>query len=137
MGGAMAWLSLRYGTPTILSIDLASGVLTTLSGLIFGSFFLWVAWKAAPGWIIFLLHLVAIQAGLTAFSDLMTVMGLSTNFFNAPANDAGSMAELTFIPAIVWAILWVILAVLLLGGAIWATWVKSFSYTPPTPPRRP
>lgn len=137
MGTAMIWLSLRYGVPTMLSIDLTIGLLTTLSGLVFGGFFVWVALKAAPGWIIFLLHLVAIQAALTAFSDLMTVMGLSTRFFNAPANDALSMAELTFIPAIVWAVLWAVLAAALIGGAIWATWVGSFSYTPPTRLRRP
>ena len=122
MGAAMIWLSLWYGVPTILSISLPIGLLTTLSGLVFGGFFVWVAWKATPGWIIFLLHLLAIQAGLTAFSDLMTVMGLSLNFFNAPANDARSMAELTFIPAIIWAVLWAGLAAILIGGAIWVTW---------------
>jgi hypothetical protein len=68
--------------------------------------------KAPPGWIIFLLYLVAIQAGLMAFSDLTTVMGLSLRFFNTPANDAQSMAELTYIPAIIWALLWGILAML-------------------------
>jgi hypothetical protein len=72
-----------------------------------------------------LLHLVAIQAALTAFSDLATVMGLSLRFFDAPANDAQSMAELTFIPAIIWALLWAIVAVALIGGAIWATWLAS------------
>ncbi|MBI1878520.1 MAG: M50 family metallopeptidase [Chloroflexi bacterium] len=97
-------------------------MLATLGGLIFGGFFVWVAIKATPGWIIFLLHLVAIQAGLTAFSDLVTVMGLSLRFFTAPANDAQSMAELTFIPAIIWAMLWAMVAVVLIGGAIWVTW---------------
>lgn len=122
IGAVMGLLSLRYGLPSIISGDFLSGILTTISGIIFGGFFLWVALKAAPGWIIFLLHLVAIQAGLTAFSDLTTVMGLSLRFFNTPANDAQSMAELTYIPAIVWAVLWALLAVLLIGGAIWVTW---------------
>ncbi|MCK6628713.1 MAG: M50 family metallopeptidase [Anaerolineae bacterium] len=123
IGGLMGLLSLRYGVPSIISSDFLSGLLTTVSGLVFGGFFIWVALKARPGWIVFLLHLVAIQAGLTAFSDLMTVMGLSLNFFNAPANDARSMAELTFIPAIIWAVLWAGLAAVLIGGAIWVTWV--------------
>lgn len=123
MGGAMLVLSARYGIPSIISPNFSSGILTTISGLIFGGFFLWVALKAAPGWIIFLLHLVAIQAGLTAFSDLVAVIGLSTRFFDAPANDARSMAELTFIPAIVWAVLWAVVALLLIGGAIWLTWL--------------
>ncbi len=123
IGGAMILLSIRYGAPSIFTPHFLSGILTTVSGVVFGSLFLWVAVKAAPGWIIFLLHLVAIQAGLTAFNDIAMVIGLSTRFFNAPANDAQSMAELTFIPAIVWALLWAIVALLLLGGAIWATWL--------------
>ena len=118
----MGLLSLRYGIPTIFAGEFINGLLTTTSGIIFGLFFLWVGLKAAPGWIIFLLHLVAIQAGLTAFSDLATVIGLSTQFFNAPANDARSMAQLTFIPALVWAVLWAVTAVVLIGGAIWLTW---------------
>lgn len=124
MGGLMGLFSLRYGMPSIISGDFLNGLLTTVSGLAFGGFFAWVALKATPGWIVFLLHLVAIQAGLTAFSDLMTVMGLSLNFFNAPANDARSMAEMTLIPAIVWAVLWAGLAAVLIGGAIWMTWVR-------------
>lgn len=124
MGGLMLLLSIRYGLPSIFSADILSGLLTTILGTVFGGLFLWVAVRAAPGWIIFLLHLVAIQAGLTAFSDLATVIGLSTRFFDAPINDARSMAELTFIPAVVWAVVWAIVAVGLIGGAIWLTWLK-------------
>jgi hypothetical protein len=123
MGGLMVLLSLRYGIPGIFTIGILSGILTLISGVIFGILFVWVAIKAAPGWIIFLLHLIAIEAGLTAFSDLLGVINLSTRFFNAPANDAKSMAELTFIPAIVWAVLWAIMALVLIGGAIWVTWL--------------
>ena len=125
IGSLMLLLSIRYGLPGIFSAHILTGLLTTVVGVIFGALFLWVAVKAAPGWIVFLLHLVAIQAGLTTFSDLATVVGLSTRFFDAPANDARSMAELTFIPAVVWAVLWVIIAVVLIGGAIWVTWLGS------------
>ena len=123
IGGAMIILTMRYGLPSIFSTQIFSGILTTLSGVILGLVFLWVAVRAAPGWIIFLLHLLAIQAGLTAFSDLSTVIGISTRFFDVPVNDAQNMAELTFIPAIVWALLWAIVALLLIGGAIWTTWL--------------
>lgn len=123
IGGLMLVMSLRYGAPSIFSIHFFSGLLTTVSGIIFGGVFLWIAVKATPAWIVFLLHLVAIQAGLTAFSDLMTVIGLSTRFFTAPANDAASMAQLTFVPAVVWAVLWAVMALGLVGGAIWLTWL--------------
>jgi hypothetical protein len=123
IGGGMLVMSVRYGMPSIFSADWLSGILTTVSGIVFGGIFLWVAVKAAPGWIVYLLHLVAIQAGLTAFSDVFTLIGLSTRFFDAPANDAQSMAQLTFIPAFVWAGLWAVMAVVLIGGAIWRTWL--------------
>ncbi len=125
MGGVMILLSLRYGVPSIFNVGhVLGGLLTTFAGVIFGAFFLWVALKAAAGWIVFLIHLVAIQAGLTAFSDLTSLIGLSTRFFNAPANDAQSMARLTFIPAPFWAVLWVVIAVVLIGGAIWVAWLR-------------
>ncbi len=124
IGAGMILLSLRYGVPSVFSAQVLSGLLTTFSGIIFGGLFLWVAVKAAPGWIIFLIHFIAIKAILTAFSDLFGLIGISTTFFNAAANDAQSMAELTYIPAIVWAVLWVMIAVGLIGGAIWMTWLK-------------
>jgi hypothetical protein len=127
IGGAMILLAIRYGLPSIFSTHLLNGVLTTFSGVIFGLLFVWIAIKAPPGWIVFLLQLVAIQAALTAFSDLITVIGISTQFFDAPANDAQSMAELTLIPAMVWAVLWAVVAFLLIGGAVWLTWIA-----PPT-----
>ncbi len=126
IGGAVILFSLRYGGPSIFTARFVNGLLTTFSGLFFGGFFLWVAYKATPGWIVFWLHLVAIQAGLLAFSDLATLFGLSLRFFNAPANDAQSMAEITFIPAPVWAVLWAISALVLIGGAIWLTWLAPY-----------
>lgn len=121
IGGLMMLLSLRYGLPGILYLDILSGILTTLVGVIFGGLLVWVAVKAPPGWIIFLIHLIAIQAVFIAFSDLLGLIGLSARF-SPPENDARSMAELTFIPAIIWALLWVVEAVALIGGAIWVTW---------------
>ena len=123
IGGGMVLLTIRYAIPTIFTGQILVGSLTTAAGIIFGAIFLGVALKATPRLIIFLIHVVAIQAGLTAFSDLSTVIGLSTQFLNAPANDARSMAELTFIPAIVWALLWAVAALVLIGGAIWLTWL--------------
>lgn len=125
IGAGMLLLGLRYAVPTIFSIHILNGLLTTGASLVFGSLFLAVALKLPANWIVFLLHMVAIQAGLTAFSDLFGLIGLSTNFLNAPANDARSMAELTFIPAIVWAVAWAAVSVFLIGGAIWLTWLRS------------
>jgi len=124
IGGAMMLFSLRYGIPTIFSSDMLYGILTTVSGFTFGAIFMGVALKSGPSGIIFWIHFVAIQTVLTAFSDLTTLIGLSAPLTNAPATDAQSMADLTFIPAIVWAGLWAIMALLMISGAIWLTWVR-------------
>ena len=108
---------------------------TTFFGIIFGVFLVWVALKASTGWIIFLIHLIAIRAGLTSFSDLIGLIGLSSNFFGMQNNDARSMASLTFIPAIIWALLWTVAALLLIGGAIWLTWLAPQSEAIDTSPR--
>ncbi len=129
MGGiglSMILLSLRYGAPSILTPQFLGGVLTTVSGVIFGALFLFIAIKASPGWIIFFLHVIAIQAGLTAFSDIFTVIGISTNLMGGARSDAQSMAELTYIPAIAWALVWAVVAVIIIGGAIWVTWIAPF-----------
>ncbi len=125
LGLAMVVFSLRYGVPSIFSGDFLGGLVAVISGVGFGLVFLVVALRATPGAVVFLLHVVAIQAGLTAFSDIIAVLGMSVPFSGGPRTDAVSMAELTFIPAIIWAGLWAIAAVVLIGGAIWLTWLRS------------
>lgn len=124
IGLVMILFSLRYGTPSIFTSHPLSGVLTTVSGVFFGGLFLLVALKATDGWIVFLLHFIAIRAGLTAFSDIVTVIGLSVPSLTPARSDAQSMAELTFVPAIAWAVLWAFAAMTLIGGAIWLTWLR-------------
>ncbi len=124
LGAAMVIFSLRYGIPGLLVPRyFLESILTVVSGVAFGAIFLVVGLRSSANGITFLIHLVAIQAGLTAFSDIAMLVGLTARLGHIPANDAQSMAELTFIPSIIWAILWVIIAVLLIGGAIGFTWV--------------
>jgi hypothetical protein len=124
LGGALLALTLLYGTPSIFSPYWQSGLLTVVSGLALGGGFLWVAARATPGWTLSLLNLIAVQAGLTAFSDLVVLIGLSTSFFSASTNDAQAMAAATFLPAAFWAILWAGTAIALIGGALWTTWLR-------------
>jgi len=123
IGAALILLSLRYGIPTIFAGQILGGLLTTIGGVLLGALFVWVAVKASAAWITYLLHIVAIKAGLMAFADIFTAIGLSAGLSGGPRNDAQSMAELTYIPAIVWALLWAVAALALIGGAIWITWI--------------
>jgi len=95
------------------------------TGVIFGAIFLKIALRAGDGLVIFFLHLLAIKAGFTAFSDLFAVIGLSTRLGPVPHTDAHSMAELTHLPAVFWGLTWAAIALILIGGAIWVTWLKN------------
>jgi hypothetical protein len=123
LGAAVLLLSLRYGLPSIATVQWSSGVTTVVAGLAIGAGFLWVARKATTAWVLFLTNLVAIQAGLTAFSDLFVLIDLSSRLAGTPANDARAMSELTLVPALVWAVLWAVVALALIGAALWRTWL--------------
>ncbi|MDM8529606.1 M50 family metallopeptidase [Anaerolineales bacterium HSG25] len=128
IGGAFFLFGFTYGLSGIFA-GLATGeaggaVLATISGWLFGVIFIAIALKSNPSGIIFWIHFLAIQAALTAFSDIWALIGLTTQGGEVPANDALSMAELTYIPAIVWAVLWAFMATVFIGGAIWWTWIR-------------
>jgi hypothetical protein len=123
IGAAVLLLSLRYGIPSIASAQWSSGIVTVAAGVALGALFLWVARRTTPVWTLFLINRLAIQAGLTAFTDLFALIDLSSRLAGAPANDARSMAELTFIPAIIWAVTWALIALALIGAAIWRAWL--------------
>ncbi len=123
IGVAVALLTLRFGVPTLFTAQMAAGALTTVSGLLLGTGLVWLALSAGGGWVVFGVYLLAIEAGLTAFVDLWTLIGLSAGN-GGGATDARSMAELTGVPALVWAVVWALAAALLLGGAIRASWKR-------------
>jgi hypothetical protein len=123
LGAAVLLLSLRYGVPSIATLQWSSGIITVVAGVAIGAGFLWVARKATTTWVLFLTNLVAIQAGLTAFSALFALIDLSSRLAGAPPNDARAMSELTLVPALVWAVLWAVVALALLGAAIWRVWL--------------
>lgn len=123
LGGGIALLTLRYALPTLLSAQALGGLLTLLAGVGLGALLLLAAWRAGAAWSLFLLNLVAFHLGLSAFGDLWTLFGITTAA-GAPRSDAAAMAELTFIPAPVWAVLWAALAAAALGWALWRTWLR-------------
>ncbi len=122
LGGVFLVAGLRYGLPSVFT-DGGSGLLTLLSSLTFGALFLWVALRADAPWIAFLVHLVAFQAVLDAFSDLWVLVGLASLTPNSQ-NDAQAMAQLTGLPAILWALLWGGVAIVFVVGAARRAWFR-------------
>lgn len=125
LGLGLLLLSLRFGVPSIFGVSLLAGLLTVVSGVLLGAAFLWVARRAAAHWSAFLVLVLALHSGLNAFGDLQTLIGLSSTPGLRVATDAQSMAALTGLPALLWALLWALVAALLLGWAVWRTWLRS------------
>jgi hypothetical protein len=121
VGAFVALASLRYGLPSLLSPDAAGGALAVVTGLALGVAFLGIAARAGAPWVLFTVYLVAIEAGLAALTDVWTLIGLSGGG-SERATDARAMAELTWIPAMVWACFWALLAAAILVGAIRLAW---------------
>lgn len=123
LGVLMALLSLRYGLPGLASEHALAGLLAATTGSVLGAVFLAVALRASKSWILFTIHLLALMTGLNAFSDLRTLIGLSSSP-TALATDARSMADLTRLPATFWAVFWALGSGILLGSAAWIAWTS-------------
>lgn len=124
VGAGLLVLTLRYALPSLFTAQGLGGLLALVSGLALGAAALWLALRAGAAAVVFAVHLIAFQAGLTAFADLWTLIGLSRlgGAAGAPATDARAMAELIPLPAVVWAALWALAAAALLAGALRAAW---------------
>ncbi len=126
IGLSIMVLSLIFGRPGGFSIQaIAGSVLGMVFGVIFGALFLKLALQAGSTLITFFIHFIAIKAGLATFSDLFVVIGFSLQTGNVPHTDAHAMAELTHIPAIIWAILWAVIALIFIAWAVVGRWRKS------------
>lgn len=122
VGAVLVAATLRYSLPTLWSGEALAGLLTLAAGLGLGAALLALAIRASHGTLVFTAHLLAFQAAWTAFTDLWTVIGLSTS---QTTTDAAAMAALTFVPAPVWAVLWAATAAVLVGAAarrVWRRW---------------
>jgi hypothetical protein len=109
-GGMMMWLSGRVRwTPMIFAgLTLLFGLVTILFvrngfGVVFGLgtavAFGGLAWKSPPG-AAYLIDILAVMSSLYALYDLTDFLLLGAR------TDAAILAQITYIPAFVWAILW-------------------------------
>lgn len=121
LGAGLALLTLRYALPTVLSAQIFEGLLTLAAGVGLGALLLAAAWRAGSALALWLLNLLAFHLGLSAFGDLWVLVGLSGA---GGLSDAASMARLTWLPAQLWATVWALIAAVLLGWALWWTWLR-------------
>jgi len=73
---------------------------------------------------LFILNFLAFAVGLNAISDAWFLLQINSRSDFFLRNDASSMAAVTPLPAVFWALMWMLLAIVLLGGVIWFTFVR-------------
>lgn len=101
----------------VLLIAFLAGDLGTLAmGIGLALVLVGFAIKASPGLAHFVLSFLAVQCCLNAVLDLQTLFVISTT--TNMHSDAANMAQMTLIPAAVWAILWLGLSVIALIFAL-------------------
>jgi hypothetical protein len=83
------------------------------TGLFLAAAFLRLAFKLSPSWANMLLLFVGVEIGLNALSDTWYLILLSLGFGGTAWSDATNMANMTHVPAFVWAVLWA-------GLTVWA-----------------
>lgn len=88
-----------------------------------------IAWiaalSAAAIWLkddtkVFAVQFLGVQQCLTAASSIFLLLDLVT--FNTGHNDATILAEMTNVPAMVWAVLWMLIGLIVIVLGIWAAW---------------
>lgn len=113
------WLAIGLGVFFALMTVLFARNLTAMAvGGLAALALLLLGWYGPPLLLLFGLYLLAVQAALNAVDSLLGLMQLNSGPFQLP-NDAQTMADLTHIPAVVWAILWSLTALVVLIGSIY------------------
>ena len=94
------------------------GIGSIFWGLLLAAGLIWAALKLPVGLANFLLLFLAVETGLNALSDVILLAEQSMGLSPGAWSDATNMAQLTGIPAFIWAILWAITAGVMLGWTL-------------------
>lgn len=109
-------LALIAGIILALTAFYAGDLMTWMTGIILTLGLICLAIWAPPRVAHFLLSFLAVQCCLNAFLDLRTLFLISTT--TNIHSDAATMAQLTLIPAIFWAVAWMIVSLIALAIAL-------------------
>lgn len=129
VGGLLiVWSGVRHSSKTIL-ITLAVILLLAMVFYVRDMFtlivcgllaagFLAVALKTGPMFAYFFVNFLAVQCSLNSIGDMIALIFISMGAPRSPHSqghsDAEAMAELFWLPAIVWSILWIVFSVFIL-----------------------
>lgn len=81
---------------------------------------------SSPGIAHFLVNFLAVQCCLNALIDIKNLFFISVSSAKTPT-DAVNMAQMTGLPATLWAIIWGAMALVILGGTLWTVFKRGSS----------
>lgn len=120
VGLILSFSTLHFGEDTF----------TKFLGFAFGALFIWVALRAEIFWSMFLLFLIAIQAGFTALASLKELRrGVQADSQGKSTDDATQMAaQFKRWPVLrspmFWVNLWMLFSILILVLSVWFVWFR-------------
>lgn len=113
---AKAALTASAGLILLITSFMAGDPVTWAMGIVLALGLVGLAIASSPGFAHFMLSFLAVQCCLNAFLDLRTLFLVSTT--TSMHSDAANMAQMTLIPAAVWAVLWLGLSAIALIFAL-------------------
>lgn len=92
-------------------------------GLLIGAGFIWGGTKLSHLNANLLLLFIAVQTALNALSGVGFLVQQSFGMFPGTWSDASNMAQMTGIPAAVWAVFWASSSIVMVGATLWWTFI--------------
>ncbi len=135
-GAGLWWLSNKFpsarlffralaGLAILVALFLISSEVALLVGIIGSVVLIALGLMASRRVIIVVLNLLALIVGFNAIDDIWSLMSNRTASLGPTFNDAYALATLTHTPVEVWILLWTVLAIVMMGMAIYLSFVRS------------
>ena len=110
-----------------LTVVLLGSEVALAVGIIGGALLIALGIYASRPVTIFVLNILAFITGFNAINDVWSLMSNRTASLGTTRNDALAMAQFTNVPVELWIVLWTGLAIIMMGIAIYLSFIRSRS----------
>ncbi len=125
IGSAICLASLFLMSGTIFHQGrILEGLGSMFWGLLIGAGFIWGGVKLRLASANLLLLFIAVQTALNALSGVGFLVQQSFGMFPGTWSDASNMAQMTGIPAFIWALFWASSSIVMVGATLWWTYMS-------------
>jgi hypothetical protein len=113
------------GLAVLLTVILLGSEVALAVGIIGGALLIALGIFASRPVTVFVLNILAFITGFNAINDVWSLMNSRMASLGATRNDALAMAQLTNVPVEFWIVLWTGLAIIMMGLAIYLSFIRS------------